>query len=690
MKITTLQKSIIYLSLILLYIPFCSIEAQVTIGSGDDASAGSLLDLKERSGSGVNSAKGLLLPRVKLVDHDKLQPMYSYTDGDTPTSQDLSAHEGLVVYNTNGCAPFGFGTYVWTGSKWTNISQLKFTLLPSETITIDTLHLPSGKDARVSGPVPLTFEWSGTSPMFEMPTSAATGNISGPIALTLPGGLTPQSGSWTSSPATLTVRADDMTNSLVTATSPWKTLQSKLNLIIPGNECGETYSKQILLNQTNYAMIAGSATSPVTSVILRNADEAQIPILSNVPWKAEVTSNSPEWAINKVLDDYTTEIRDNLSSDGTTGTDYNFVYKPASGSTATRFTSVTVTIKDPRERAKDITIDIKQCQGTPLMVDAYVAADEDENTSGSPNWSGKVVFHPAKDNVYREFVSAEFGSAGRWMITNFAASAYDGKPHSTGRSLDGPRVNNTDVYNTAYWAYPNKTDLTSSADFDQNPYLGYLYTWDAASGGKGGVTGKNNFDKNTLVTWVDDRSEAGMEEWSGTLLSTSRGHKQQRRQGICPEGWHLPSDREWTELEREIIRNTTSYANVASNIETGNGTALNAVPHVTTLYTGPDTSGPDASRGSTHGKAMKDECELNFEGTSKHPLQNGFSIQLPGFGAGAAYSFGMEGMYWTSSIAHGTGVYARKFGWNGTSYDNAVYRYRPYRYYQFSVRCKKD
>ena len=105
-----------------------------------------------------------------------------------------------------------------------------------------------------------------------------------------------------------------------------------------------------------------------------------------------------------------------------------------------------------------------------------------------------------------------------------------------------------------------------------------------------------------------------------------------------------------------------------------------------------DTSGSsDKWRGSTHGQAMKDACELDFKGTSNHAASNGFSLQLPGFGdKSTAYGFGQEGMYWTSSIAHGEAAYGRKFGTDGGVYRNDVYRYRPYRYYQFSVRCKKD
>lgn len=692
MNIRILQKTTLLLSF-LFFILYLPIEAQVTIGSDGKANDGSLLDLKENNNTGANASRGLMLPRVKLVDHSKLQPMYSYTEGDVPTEKELLIHEGLTVFNINQCAPFGFGTYVWNGKMWDNISNISSLPLPSETISVDTLHIPSGLDARESSPVTLTFKWANESPEFDTPISAATGNMSGPVEFTSPRGLTPESGKWSSSPATLSVWANDMPSTLVTASSPWKTRQSKLSLLIPGNDCGPSYTKSLLLNQTNYAMIAGDAINPVTNLKISNTDEKQIKILSNVPWKATVVANSPDWNVERVLESYMDEQKDELTNNGTTGTDYNFAYKGASAGADRRFTSVTVTLKDPGKRAKDIEINIEQCQGTPIMSGVYKAASPSETSSGNTAWSGKVVFHPAKTNVYKEFYSADFGVAGRWMITNLAASAYDEASHSASRTLSGPQSNSAGAFNTAYWAYPGNTSLTDASDYNKNPFIGYLYTWDAATGGKGGSDGKSNVDKYGTSTWgwPGDRSEAGMPEWTGEKDASNRGDSQIRRQGICPKGWHIPSDYEWTELEQEIIRNTKSYSNVLNNIDSGDGTQVKAVPQAEIL-SAKDTDGlSDGWRGTTHGQAMKDACELDYRGTSKHPAENGFSLQLAGYGDKAlVFGFGQEGMYWTSSIAHGEAVYGRKFGTNGGVFRDDVYRYRPYRYYQFSVRCKKD
>lgn len=58
------------------------LHAQVTIGSGKPPITGCLLDLKEYdltdagSDNGTSSTKGFNLPRVRLVDLDKLLPMF--------------------------------------------------------------------------------------------------------------------------------------------------------------------------------------------------------------------------------------------------------------------------------------------------------------------------------------------------------------------------------------------------------------------------------------------------------------------------------------------------------------------------------------------------------------------------------------------------------------------------------------
>lgn len=671
------------------------LTAQVTIGSKTTPNKGALLDLKELDDDeskqgGKTANKGMMLPRVKLLLGDKLQPMYSYSGDNIPSADDLINHTGLTVYNTNKCDPFGTGVYIWNGSKWIGINQNSPSLAPSLMIRVDTLHIPSGMDARSSSIAQtLTFQWGGISPTFTAPQAELSGSISSGLTFTAPRGWTPASGNWTSSPAELSIWADDMTNNMISA-NPWTTRQSKITFNIPANDCGPALpNKALFLNQTNYAIIAGSANNPVKQIFLRDTNQANLEIQSNVPWQATVTTGTG-WNIGDMFQGYTTAVTDKISNDGTTGQNYNFTYKGANVSSGKRFGNAVLTFKDPTAQAKEYTIDVMQCQGTPIMSNAYPETSTDNTTNGNSAWSGKVVRHPEKTGVYKEFYSAEFGNAGRWMITNLAAEAYDGFSHTAHRPLT-PDANTSNSYDTAFWAYPNKGgNLSSSSDYTANPFLGYLYTWDAATGGKGGDDGQKNEDK--YSSWAVDQSEIGMQEATGSATSS----RQLRRQGICPKGWHLPSDYEWTQLEQEIIKNTSLYAD-ANNINTSDPTDGNSVIQYSTI-TGPDgkinTAGEveaptyaDAWRGSTHGQAMKDACEPNFTGKSNSPNSKGFSALLSGYGDGGnANDFGINGIFWTSSVAHARGAYARIF----RATENGVYFYKPYRYYQFSVRCKKD
>jgi hypothetical protein len=112
--------------------------AQVTIGTNEEPSKGSLLQLKENGvtdGDLPNANKGFSLPRVALSNREKLYPMFG-SDGapsaDYDTDGEIEAvnkeHVGLLVYNTyetptatDPNLTFLKGIFVWTGSRWESI-----------------------------------------------------------------------------------------------------------------------------------------------------------------------------------------------------------------------------------------------------------------------------------------------------------------------------------------------------------------------------------------------------------------------------------------------------------------------------------------------------------------------------------------------------------------------------------------
>lgn len=87
------------------------------------------------------------------------------------------------------------------------------------------------------------------------------------------------------------------------------------------------------------------------------------------------------------------------------------------------------------------------------------------------------------------------------------------------------------------------------------------------------------------------------------------------KQGICPNGWHLPSDREWTDLENGIILKTNLFS--TSSVIGGSSSLLNYY----TMHTW---------RGLRHGQAMKSKDKLTVSakdpyGTSKTSTEGGFT-----------------------------------------------------------------
>jgi hypothetical protein len=132
MKITMKTKILLLASLILIPIYMTS---QITIGSPDKAEEGALLDLKSNNNVGVNSIKGLGIPRVVLSQLDELYPMYGAYGAEAPEYTSNKAtlkkkHTGLTVYNITDDGVFVPGFYFWDGDKWF-INELMATPLPS-------------------------------------------------------------------------------------------------------------------------------------------------------------------------------------------------------------------------------------------------------------------------------------------------------------------------------------------------------------------------------------------------------------------------------------------------------------------------------------------------------------------------------------------------------------------------------
>jgi uncharacterized protein (TIGR02145 family) len=231
----------------------------------------------------------------------------------------------------------------------------------------------------------------------------------------------------------------------------------------------------------------------------------------------------------------------------------------------------------------------------------------------------------AQDNSY---TTAKFGAAGCWMTQNLRTT--------TGLTANAnPGTTNTSV---KYYWYPNNSQLT----FTAHPEYGLLYTWAAATNRIGVTAGEENTPHANY-------------------------------QGICPSGWHVPSDYEWGQLEEIIAK---SPADLYST--TG------ATDWLTTYTT---TTGFHGK----HGQKMKSMTDVNSNitnGTSNSHTDNGFDALLVGCVFNNSHTgFGTYTAIWSSSSASSNPAIFRVLVPTSDGMDRSDGRDK---WCMFSVRCKKN
>ena len=129
--------------------------------------------------------------------------------------------------------------------------------------------------------------------------------------------------------------------------------------------------------------------------------------------------------------------------------------------------------------------------------------------------------------------------------------------------------------------------------------------------------------------------------------------------GLCPTGWHVPTDGEWMVLEMELGMSESE----------ANSTGL---------------------RGTDEGTQLKSTYGWNFAGNGTDDF--GFSALPGGYRYdhnGYFYGAGSKGRWWSSSSYSN---YLGMYGWSRTiySYDSAINRFYEDLQVGFSVRCLWD
>jgi uncharacterized protein (TIGR02145 family) len=298
----------------------------------------------------------------------------------------------------------------------------------------------------------------------------------------------------------------------------------------------------------------------------------------------------------------------------------------------------------------------------PAFKGAIVYNTNPDTGMGVYVWTG-TQWIPAGTNILydaqgNDYTIGNFGDAGTWMTQNLRTTEKD-----YGDNMDleeGASMTATDKrYN-----YPG-TDTNTIEErktvFDTHKEYGLLYNWVAASG----------------------RTAASGTDTDG-LGANPPGTT--RHQGICPDGWHLPSDYEWSQLEKEIATNPGKYSSHTEAYENWNDSTvffpisgefdwrpINGVYNSVTNW----------------GRQMISTTPVSnvTNGSSKSREAGGFDALLTGYidGNGLANRYGSAAYFWSSSCDGILGVYrALDSGRTG------VYRRGLFQTTMFSVRCKKD
>ena len=157
----------------------------------------------------------------------------------------------------------------------------------------------------------------------------------------------------------------------------------------------------------------------------------------------------------------------------------------------------------------------------------------------------------------------------------------------------------------------------------------------------------------TPYRYCPDSNSANVKEY-GYLYNWAAAMK------VCPQGWHLPTDAEWTQLT-DYLENNGYYCG-SSNDNTGKALA--------------SKTGWESSSG---------QCDVGNDSRTNNAT--GFSALPAGSYYGGNYdNFGHNAAFWSATEDYGDDAWYR-YLYYSTAY---VYRGNGYKYNGRSVRCVRD
>ncbi|MBK5720799.1 fibrobacter succinogenes major paralogous domain-containing protein [Dysgonomonas sp. Marseille-P4677] len=311
------------------------------------------------------------------------------------------------------------------------------------------------------------------------------------------------------------------------------------------------------------------------------------------------------------------------------------------------------------------------CPGTDILEGLYVwQGSEWKLLKNGTSSNGVQLF---KDQGGNTFKARTFGDAGTWMVDNLAVKHY-----SDNTTIDIFNGNAINPPPKPMYAYPSRT----TTGWNSQPEIwtrrqGLLYNWTAAT---------NNYNPGDIDQSQIAGSIPGANEVE-TLQENSEGAKNGKIQGICPNGWHIPSDREWNALEKELYNNPEKYSSYTTD-EIGT-----FIPN--SWQDGWETASgrrPSSANNTGHGAVMKSICPPADEtastgGKSHLNTKGGFdAILLGSISSTTALGYGKSGFFWTSSARSAETSMQRNLSYNYPTISRSAGSKNVF----FSVRCKKN
>jgi uncharacterized protein (TIGR02145 family) len=202
---------------------------------------------------------------------------------------------------------------------------------------------------------------------------------------------------------------------------------------------------------------------------------------------------------------------------------------------------------------------------------------------------------------------------------------------------------------------------------------GALYTWETAMM----VDGKWSDDSHSSTAWGSDPATS-TSTGVGNTNNGCRGADNTNGHGICPAGWHVPTDKEW--------------GDILNAMESGSGTTHN---------------NGTSWRGSVAGAKSKSKCmcsysssrcatdeDVRWQYSSTVPDQGtdayGFRVLPSGYRHGDGSKYTDRGNFtiiWSSSAYSGTIAWTRGFSYGYPEVSRSTFYSRSY---GLSVRCIRD